>query len=56
MVESVAAMALRARLRACDEVRFNVGCTLPDLIAGQVHCVEMIGRGFHSPQGLKARL
>jgi hypothetical protein len=47
MLEQVAAVAIRSRLRRCDGVDFNVACTLPDLLSGQVGIHASMGCDWH---------
>ncbi|KAJ9508642.1 hypothetical protein QJQ45_027925 [Haematococcus lacustris] len=56
IVETVASLALRSRLRACDSIRFHVNANSLGLLQGRVQAVTMVGTGWQSPAGLSARL
>ncbi len=55
-VETIAAAALRMRLRSHDLVRVSVNCSSWDLLGGRIQGARVEGRGWESPQGLTARV
>ncbi|EFJ44756.1 hypothetical protein VOLCADRAFT_106216, partial [Volvox carteri f. nagariensis] len=55
-VETIAAAALRARLRSHDKVDVRVTASGWDLLAGRIHGAKVEGRQWESPLGLTARV
>jgi hypothetical protein len=56
LVEAVACLALRARLKECRKVACTVSCDATSLLAGRINSVKVTGEGWASPGNLTARI
>lgn len=56
VVEAVAAMALKARLKEYRSVKAQVFCDAWSLMAGRVNGVKIMGEGWTSPLNLTAQV
>ncbi|KAF8054989.1 Serp2 [Scenedesmus sp. PABB004] len=56
ILENVASLALRARLKECRSVKTSVSCDAWSLLAGRVNGVKIVGEGWRSPLNLTAQL
>ncbi len=56
VLEAVASLALRLRLKECRGVRTEVSCDAFSLMAGRINSVRIVGEGWRSPLNLTAQL
>eukprot|EP00775_Hariotina_reticulata_P012375 gene12375-12509_t len=56
ILENVANIALRSRLKECRSVATSVACDTWSLLAGRVKGVKLRGEGWRSPKNLTAQL